>query len=155
MTPFKFELPIFQDQRGYFMQTFDLTVEQKTEQKFCQDNRSFSKKGVFRGLHYQFDPKMGKLVSCPFGKIVDFAYCLKTGQVYEFYLEKPNEFVYIPVDYAHGFLALEDSIVEYKCTAFYNKDGEAGISYEKIVDRLQKHCNIGEIIISERDKNFK
>ncbi len=127
---------IFRDERGYFTETYHKEAFEANgiPYDFVQDNQSFSTKGVLRGLHFQNEPfAQGKLVKVAKGKVLDIAVDLRKdsptfGQYRKFILTEANQNkVYIPVGFAHGFLALEDSIFTYKCTNFYHKESESGI----------------------------
>ncbi|MEA5257743.1 dTDP-4-dehydrorhamnose 3,5-epimerase [Arcicella aquatica] len=130
------EPSIFGDARGLFFEPFNSITwgEKGLPTNFVQDNQSFSYKGVLRGLHFQKgDYAQGKLVRAITGKVLDVAVDLRpdspTFKQWEFFEldAQTNKMVYIPVGFAHGFLALEDSIFAYKCTAGYNKASEGGI----------------------------
>ena len=104
---------------------------------FVQDNQSYSKQGVLRGLHFQKEPyAQGKLVSVAFGKVLDIAVDIRPssptfGQHYSCLLDdKKHNLLYVPEGMAHGFLALEPSLFVYKCTQFYHKGSEAGIIWD-------------------------
>jgi len=130
----------FADERGYFTETFresDLT-KVISDFKIKQVNESFSQKGVLRGLHFQWNPYMGKLVRVINGKIIDFFLDIRLnsstfGKISGFELtgnskDDKNTWIWIPVGFAHGLLALEDSTIEYLCTDEYNPNCEAGIN---------------------------
>jgi len=130
----------FLDNRGYFTETFresDLTKVIPSF-KIKQVNESFSKKGVMRGLHFQWNPYMGKLVRVINGKIIDYFLDIRLnsptfGKISGFELsgnstDSKNIWIWVPVGFAHGILALEDSIIEYLCTGEYSQSCEAGIS---------------------------
>ncbi|GJM62113.1 MULTISPECIES: dTDP-4-dehydrorhamnose 3,5-epimerase [Persicobacter] len=129
---------VFGDARGYFLESYseEKYMNAGIKEKFVQDNQSFSTKGVLRGLHFQRDPHaQGKLVRVVMGKVLDIAVDLRPdsstfGQWDSCILDaqKHNQF-YVPPGFAHGFLALEDSIFSYKCTNGYNKEAEGGIIY--------------------------
>jgi dTDP-4-dehydrorhamnose 3,5-epimerase len=127
---------LFEDSRGLFFESFNSISWKKLglPSEFVQDNQSFSSKGVLRGLHFQQGKHaQGKLVRVITGKVLDVAVDIRpespTFGQWEFYeLDgKTNKMVYIPEGFAHGFLAVEDSIFSYKCTAGYNKESEGGI----------------------------
>jgi len=126
----------YNDSRGYFRETFNQQqfLENTLETNFVQDNESFSWKGILRGLHYQKTPHtQGKLVRVISGKVQDVVVDLRPKsptfrQWMSFILDAhQGKMVYVPEGFAHGFLALEDSIFSYKCTSFYHKSAESGI----------------------------
>lgn len=130
---------IFGDSRGYFTETYKTSdFESKgIAGDFRQDNQSFSKKGVLRGLHFQRYPHaQGKLVRVVKGKIFDVGVDIrKNSPNYGNYIsailsEENMEMLWIPEGFAHGFLALEDSVVLYKATNEYNKESEDGIIWD-------------------------
>ena len=134
----------FMDHRGYFTETYrwiDFTKElYKTDipSKFVQANETWSRAGTFRGLHFQWNPYMGKLVRCISGHLIDFALDIRLnsptfGKILSYSLPSNEtmaeaEWIYVPPGFAHGTLLIEDSIVEYLCTGGYNGECEAGIS---------------------------
>lgn len=114
------------DQRGWFSEIFNfkkIQDECNLELRFIQDNISFSKKGVLRGLHYQFDNPQGKFLTVLQGEIFDVAVDLRRksstfGRWYGVELtESSNKSIWIPPGFAHGTLTLsETSLVSYKVT---------------------------------------
>lgn len=136
---YEFITPKFEDDRGHFSITFDEGAFEKAgvPTNFVQDNQSFSVKGTLRGLHYQHPPHaQGKLVRVIKGKvqdvIVDMRFGSPTfGQWKSFYVsEELGNQLYVPEGFAHGFLALEDSIFAYKCTRLYSKESEGGVRWD-------------------------
>jgi len=127
---------IFKDERGFFLETYNKIAFEKAgiHTAFIQDNQSFSTKGVLRGLHFQNPPfAQAKLVSVISGRVLDVAVDLRKGSAtYGKHAkvildaERRNMFL-VPEGFAHGFLALEDSIFSYKCSNVYNKESESGI----------------------------
>jgi len=120
-----FEPEIFSDERGFFMETFTQKFfEESIGEKiiFCQENESFSKKNVLRGLHYQISPfAQSKLVRVLSGEILDIAVDLrKNSQTYMHYVsvilsDENKKQLFIPQGFAHGFLVLsENAKVHYK-----------------------------------------
>ncbi len=149
---------VFPDQRGLFFESYNKKTfsDLGLELDFIQDNMSRSKKGVLRGLHFQKKPfEQGKLVSVILGKALDIAVDLrpdsKTYGYYQSFIldsERKN-MVYIPEGFAHGFLALEEVILTYKCTNIYNKASESGIIWND--PDLDIEWGISNPIISEKD----
>lgn len=135
----------FTDHRGYFTETYrksDLLNSDEVPflkgENFFQANESFSFKGAFRGLHFQWNPYMGKLVRPVTGHLMDFALDIRKnsptlGKIigYDMPVNREDdysEWIWIPPGFAHGILLLEDSLVEYLCTGEYSQGCEAGIS---------------------------
>ena len=125
----------YNDNRGFFQETFNLNIKNLLGTEFVQDNESYSKKGVIRGMHYQWDSPMGKLVRCSYGNIMDVVVDIRKnskffGEVYYFNLSSDKgNLLWVPPGFAHGFESLSDfSMVAYKCTTYYNKDGESGLN---------------------------
>lgn len=137
---FILEPTIFEDSRGYFFESFnEKKFEEITGKKihFVQDNESHSKKGVLRGLHYQYgDAAQAKLVRVLKGSVLDVAVDLRKksptfGQYESIILsEKNKKQFFIPRGFAHGFLVLEEgTLFNYKCDNFYSKASEKGVLY--------------------------
>jgi dTDP-4-dehydrorhamnose 3,5-epimerase len=111
----------YPDNRGYFFETFNFNKFAEAgifpeNTSFCQDNESFSRQGVIRGLHFQREPySQGKLVRVPFGQVIDVAVDLrKDSPTYGKYLmqqldDVDKEIMWVPAGLAHGFVALKDS----------------------------------------------
>tara|TARA_R100000808_G_scaffold12465_1_gene31019 strand:+ start:4798 stop:5343 length:546 start_codon:yes stop_codon:yes gene_type:complete len=130
---------VLEDSRGYFFESFN---KQKFHDlgitaDFLQDNQSLSQKGVLRGLHFQSPPySQAKLVRAIHGSILDVAVDIRKdsktyGEYSSHILSAQNKkMLYIPDGFAHGFLTLENNtIVQYKCSALYNKESEGGIRW--------------------------
>ncbi len=114
--------------------------------------RSFSRKGVFRGLHVQMAPSaQTKVIRVVSGAIVDVvvdvadpALELKTTT-----LTPADGWVRIEAQYAHGFYALEDTLFEYVCDGGYDEASEQARS---IADRLPKLLGVDTVILSDKDR---
>jgi dTDP-4-dehydrorhamnose 3,5-epimerase len=122
------ESPLYEDQRGFFMETYQANkfAEKGITGRFVQDNHSGSKQGVLRGLHYQIRQPQGKLVRVIVGEIFDVAVDLRRssptfGQWAGHLLSAENCLqVWIPPGFAHGFYVLSDwAEVIYKTTDYY------------------------------------
>lgn len=160
---FVIEPKIIQDERGYFMESFnERTFQEGVGQNvhFVQDNQSFSTKGVLRGLHYQTaEYAQAKLVRVLQGEVLDVAVDIrpesKTFGQYEAVVltaENQTQF-FIPRGFAHGFLVLsETATFFYKCDNFYNKTSEGGIIYNDEIIGIDWNFNTEKLIISEKDK---
>ncbi|MBA4291552.1 dTDP-4-dehydrorhamnose 3,5-epimerase [bacterium] len=129
---------IFGDDRGFFLETYNTEklAAQNFPHVFVQDNMSMSRRGVLRGLHYQWPLPQGKLVQCIQGEIWDVALDIREGsptfgQWHAEILNHENRnALYIPEGFAHGFAVLsETALVAYKCTAPYRAEQDAGIIY--------------------------
>ncbi|OED30161.1 dTDP-4-dehydrorhamnose 3,5-epimerase [Methanosphaera sp. WGK6] len=159
------ETQVFGDERGYFMETYqkDVFDEAGLEFNFVQDNQSRSKKGVLRGLHFQYTQPQGKLVRVIKGEVFDVAVDLRKdsptyGKWEGVILSEENKKqFYIPEGFAHGFVVLSD-IAEftYKCTDFYKADDEGGIKWDDPEIGIKWPIDdIDEIILSEKDQKWK
>ncbi|HEN21134.1 MAG TPA: dTDP-4-dehydrorhamnose 3,5-epimerase [Desulfobacteraceae bacterium] len=129
---------VFSDDRGYFLETYHRAKykESGIEYEFVQDNRSHSRHGVLRGLHYQLQNAQGKLVYVVRGEIFDVAVDIRRGSPYfgrwfGAYLSSENSRqIFVPEGFAHGFCVLSKTAdVIYKCTDFYSPGDEYGISW--------------------------
>lgn len=153
----------FTDHRGYFYESYKKsTFDQKYDIKeiFVQDNHSFSCKNTIRGLHYQWQEPMGKLVRASQGAIMDVVVDIRSksekyGTVYKYELSSENGHqLYVPPGFAHGFICLTDTAsVLYKCTSEYNSHGESGINpFDKTLN-IDWGIEKEKCIISEKDAN--
>ena len=147
----------YADHRGYFTECFSRELNQELAEIFYQDNLSFSKKGVIRGLHFQWDKPMGKLVQAVTGKIIDYVVDIRMGSPtlgkwwsYELSEENKN-ILWVPPGYAHGFEAIEDSHVMYKCSSYYNREGESGINIWDSTFKIPYITDKKDAIISDKD----
>lgn len=163
-----FEPRVFGDDRGWFMESFNQQVFEQalTERgldvpKFVQDNHSFSKKGVLRGLHYQLNPHaQGKLVRVVQGRAWDVAVDIRKdsetfGQWVGVELSGENhKQFWIPAGFAHGFIALEDNTqFLYKTTDYYSKECERSILWNDSVLKIEwPLSDIDELIVSHKDQ---
>jgi len=150
---------VYGDDRGHFFESFNSEIwkAQGLTSEFVQDNQSFSKKGVIRGLHFQNAPHaQGKLVRVIMGKVLDIAVDLRPesptfGKYELFELDAENgNMVYIPEGFAHGFAALEDSIFQYKCTGLYHKASEGGLRWDD--PSLNIPWGVANPIVSDKDQ---
>lgn len=162
---FVVEPTIFEDNRGYFMETFQENdfKEAGHDLTFVQDNQSKSSKGVLRGLHLQLRYPQGKLVRVIKGEVFDVGVDLRGdsptyGKWYGEILSEDNKKqLYIPPKFAHGFLVLSDEAeFLYKCTEFYHGEDESGIKWNDEDIAIDWPLDgIDEIILSEKDKEWK
>ena len=126
------------DDRGFFMETYrqDNFRDFGLPTEWVQDNHSRSSKGVLRGLHFQWDPPMSKLMRVTSGAAFLVAVDIRKGSPnlgkwfgMEVSAENKKQ-VYAPYGFARGFCALTDGCeVQYKCTGIYNSGAESGIYY--------------------------
>lgn len=147
----------FDDQRGWFSEVYRKEWFDELRVEFVQDNVSFSKKQILRGMHYQTVPGQAKFVSVLKGKIFDVIVDIrKNSQNFKkwtgFELSAENgKQLFIPVGFAHGFVALEDAIVSYKVSSYFDPETEKSFRYDD--PSIQIDWPIKEVILSERDRN--
>jgi dTDP-4-dehydrorhamnose 3,5-epimerase len=133
-----FERRVFRDERGVFSEVWRENAYRAAgiRESFVQDNVSFSQAGVLRGLHYQLGKPQGKLVSVPYGRAFDVAVDIRRGSPtfgrwFGAELSADNgRQLYLPPGYAHGFYAIEDCVVQYKCTAYFHAAGDAVLRWD-------------------------
>ncbi len=135
----------FHDGRGYFTEPFrrgDIAAHPGTaflgKTAFPQSNESFSRAGVLRGLHFQWNPYMGKLVRTLRGRMIDLALDIRKGSPTfgkAFAYEMPSapdrphgEWIWVPPGFAHGNIFTEDTSIEYFCTGEYSPGCEGCVS---------------------------
>ena len=150
---------IFQDSRGFFMETFreDQFKAAGLPSQFVQDNHSRSEKGVVRGLHFQWDPPMGKLMRVTVGSAFLVAVDIRKGSPTcgqwfgtEASAENRRQ-VWAPASFARGFCVLSDfAEIQYKCTGLYNNRAESGIRWND--PQLGIEWPVVQPILSEKDR---
>ena len=132
------EPAVYGDSRGYFLETWNQAryVEAGLPEVFVQDNLSYSRRGVLRGLHFQHPHSQGKLVQVLSGEVFDVAVDIRVGSptfgrwIGENLSAANHKQLYIPPGFAHGFCVISDTVVfSYKCTDYYSPDCEAGVIY--------------------------
>lgn len=162
---FVIEPTIFKDDRGYFFESFNHREFCKAigqEVNFVQDNQSYSKKGVLRGLHFQKgEHAQAKLVSVLDGRIQDVVVDLRKnsptfGEHLSIELDNENKRqLFVPRGFAHGFLTLSESArVLYKCDNYYDKSAEGGIRFDCPELNIMWTLNSNDLQLSEKDKNL-
>ena len=154
----------FHDERGWLCESYNkkIFIENGIDIEFIQEKHSFSKKNVFRGLHYQKTPfQQHKLVRCSYGSIYDVVVDIRPdsptfGKYEAFTLTSDNsELLYIPHGIAHGFLTLSDEVYfSYMISGEFNKEYDTGIFFADPIINIRWPKNIEEFIISEKDKNL-
>lgn len=160
------EPTVYEDERGWFMESFNenrFHAELKklglpVPRPFIQDNHSFSKKGVLRGLHFQKEPAaQGKLVRVVSGAVFDVAVDIRLGSesygswVGEILSASNKRMLWIPEGFAHGFLSLEENTeVLYKATDYYSKENEQSIRWDDPAFNVN-WPDLGRLIVSEKD----
>ena len=155
---------VFKDERGCFFESFNEKEfkEKVADIDFVQDNESHSKYGVIRGLHFQKGEfAQSKLVRVVKGEVIDVAVDIrpesKTFGTYCWaHLSEENKRqFFIPKGFAHGFVSLrDDTIFQYKCDNFYNKESEGSIFFadETIGIPWVTWVNFSDITVSEKDR---
>ncbi|MBE9215525.1 dTDP-4-dehydrorhamnose 3,5-epimerase [Plectonema cf. radiosum LEGE 06105] len=131
------EPQVFHDDRGFFFEAFNFkkfTEKTSINLNFVQDNHSYSKQNVLRGLHYQIQQPQGKLVRAVVGSIFDVAVDIRKSSPtfgkwvgYEISALNKRQ-IWIPPGFAHGFVVLSEvAEVIYKTTDYYAPQGERTI----------------------------
>lgn len=153
---------IFEDNRGTFFEVFrkkELSDFLGYEVDFVQENKSLSKKGVLRGLHFQKgDSAQAKLVSVQKGSVVDVIVDIRPdsesfGEYIKVNLsDLNNKSIFIPKGLAHGFVALSNNVIfTYLCDNYYNPLMESGILYNDADLAIDWGFSLSELIVSEKD----
>jgi dTDP-4-dehydrorhamnose 3,5-epimerase len=151
---------IFRDSRGLFLETYNqrLMSEAGLPDTWVQDNYSFSKKNVLRGIHYQVTQPQGKLIRVTQGTVLDVAVDLRRsssafGNHAAFELSDENgKMLWIPPGFGHGFLVLSDVAgFAYKVTDYYSPAGERTIVWNDPDLAIPWPIAAGEAIVSEKD----
>lgn len=151
---------IFTDARGFFLETYNERsfAELGIGERFVQDNQSYSKSGVLRGLHFQVEQAQGKLVRAVAGEVFDVAVDLRKGSVTfgkwaGTRLSSMNlHMIWIPKGFAHGFYTLSDTAeVAYKVTDFYAPQHERTLLWNDPDIGIEWPLR-GEPILSDKDR---
>ena len=149
---------VYEDHRGFFMEAYraDEFGKLGLPDRFVQDNHSGSSRGVVRGLHFQWDPPMGKLMRATVGTAFAVAVDIRKGsptlgQWFGRELSAQNRLqIWAPAGFARGFCALSDHVeVQYKCTGTYNRDTESGILWND--PRVGIDWPLEDATLSEKD----
>lgn len=150
----------FKDQRGLFTELFKFQhlKDQGFELNVKQVNFSRSAKNILRGIHFQYDPPMGKMMRVVRGEAFLVAVDLrkKSPTLGKWYGRRMNgddiEWLWAPGSFARGFCALSDTAeIEYLTSAEYNKNGEAGIRWND--PEIGIEWPVADPILSDKDKN--
>ncbi len=154
---------VYGDERGFFLESYKKSefIANGIIEEFVQDNHSKSVFAVLRGLHYQLQPKaQAKLIKCIKGRIFDVAVDIRKdsstyGKWVGYELSEENKFMlYIPVGFAHGFLALSSECeLIYKTTGEYSQEHDRGILFNDSSIGINWPKIEGDLILSEKDRN--
>ncbi|MGB0525969.1 MAG: dTDP-4-dehydrorhamnose 3,5-epimerase [Flammeovirgaceae bacterium] len=165
-TPFEglyvIEPRVFEDHRGFFYESYSMKhLEAVTGESLCfvQDNHSYSKQYVLRGMHFQEPPHdQVKIVRVVHGEVLDVVIDIRKssktfGQYYKIKLSATNrKQLYIPVGFAHGFLVLSETAeFVYKCSNFYHPESENGLAFDDPTINIDWGMPSEHFILSEKD----
>lgn len=157
------ESAYYPDDRGYFSELTNVMHWKEFGFEPCAQNLSCNAPGVLRGLHAQV-PLQAKLVRCVYGRIVDVAVDARPGsptfgQHVMALLDSPTKALFIPQGFLHGFLSLNNAVVEYLVDNPYNErrqigvnplDPGLGIIWNKYGEAYGR--GPGQMILSEKDR---
>lgn len=157
-----FEPRVFEDERGYFFESFNLKNFKASTGlvvNFVQDNQSKSDYGVLRGLHFQKgDFAQAKLVRVLSGAVLDVVVDIRKnsptfGQYFSIELSAANrKQLFVPHGFAHGFVVLSESAeFFYKCDNYYSPQHEGGIFYDSKVLQIDWKIPVEKLTISQKD----
>lgn len=153
---------VFEDSRGFFSETFrtDQFKALGLPSEFVQDNHSRSARGVLRGLHFQWDPPMGKLMRVTVGRAFLVAVDIRKesptlGKWVGIEASAENRrSVWAPAGFARGFCALtEPTEIQYKCTGLYNSKAESAIRWDDPTIGIK--WPLADVLVSEKDRNAR
>jgi dTDP-4-dehydrorhamnose 3,5-epimerase len=152
---------VVHDIRGFFMETYHQKKfsELGITDVFVQDNHSCSAKGTLRGLHYQLRHPQAKLCRVVDGQALDVAIDIRLGSptfgkwTSVLLSAKSQNQIYIPSGFAHGFVALTDSVqFLYKCSDFYDPSDEYGIIWND--QQVGISWGVANPVVSEKDAKY-
>ena len=150
---------IFRDGRGFFSETFraDQFGLLGLPTEFVQDNHSRSTKGVVRGLHFQWNPPMGKLMRVTLGSAFLVAVDIRKGSptlgrwAGVVASDENRRQVWAPAGFARGFCVLSDvAEIQYKCTGIYNSQAESGILWND--PQIGIEWPLTDVQLSDKDR---
>ncbi|MBC8082879.1 MAG: dTDP-4-dehydrorhamnose 3,5-epimerase [Hymenobacter sp.] len=151
---------VFGDARGAFFESFStrLVEQAGVRHEWVQDNQSSSARGVLRGLHFQRPPHaQAKLVRVAQGRALDVVVDIRrNSETYGQHLlveldARRYNVLYVPVGFAHGFVALEDdTLFLYKCSDYYQPTAEGGLRWND--PALGISWNLDDALISDKDQ---
>jgi len=157
------EPTLFEDKRGYFYELFNYEKLNEYIGHFniIQVNKSKSKRGVLRGLHFQKPPyNQAKIIGVIKGVILDVIVDIRTdsptfGQHQEFVLDDKEMLqLYVPRGFAHGFVVLSrNTIFQYIVDNSYAPKYDTGIVYND--ETLNIDWELNKVIVNDKDKNLK
>ncbi len=151
---------VFSDERGFFTEVFraDLFAELGLPTAFVQDNHSGSVQNTLRGLHFQYDPPMAKLMRVTSGRAFLMAVDIRPGsptlgEWFGIESEAGDGLqVFAPAGFARGFCVLSEwGEIQYKCTGIYNQAGESGILWSDPAIGIT--WPVSDPILSDKDRN--
>jgi len=170
----------FCDHRGYFTEHYRKSdfanhpdMDFMRDVEFVQFNESCSQEGTVRGLHFQWNPYMGKLVRTLSGRMVDMVLDIRKGSptfgkiiLYDMHANNGNdysEWIWVPPGFAHGNFFTENTLIEYFCSGEYSPECEAGISplaedidwslCDRELKKLFDDIAHTTVLITDKDKN--
>ncbi|MGQ9688054.1 MAG: dTDP-4-dehydrorhamnose 3,5-epimerase [Desulfobaccales bacterium] len=155
------EPKVFRDGRGHFLEIFQARryPEHGMPAAFVQDNLSYSRRGVIRGLHYQLQFPQGKLIMPLIGEIWDVVVDIRRGSpTFGKWLAVPLRAadcrqLYVPPGFAHGFAVQgEEALVLYKCTDFYHPEDERGVIWDD--PDLEIPWPVVAPLLSDKDRQY-
>lgn len=158
------EPTVLEDERGLFFECYNEEILNKVSHyktNFVQENHSFSKANILRGLHYQIKKSQGKLLRVVNGKIYDVAVDLRKNSptfkhwVGEFISSENKRSIWIPPGFAHGFYVISTSAdVIYKVTEPYTPEYERTIAWNDMTLNISWPINT-QPILSAKDQQGK
>jgi dTDP-4-dehydrorhamnose 3,5-epimerase len=156
---------VFEDERGFFVEVFraDGFAELGLPAAFVQLNHSRSRKGVLRGLHFQWEPPMGKLMRVTLGSAFLVAVDIRKGsptlgQWFGMEVSAQNKKqIWAPAGFARGFYVLSDyTELQYLCTGVYNNRSESGIRWNDPGLAIHWPVPVGtEPVLSDKDQKAR
>lgn len=154
---------LYTDERGYFLELLreEALRAHLPAGHFVQENGSRSRRGVLRGLHFQWPHAQGKLVQVTRGAVFDVVVDVRRaspdfGRWHGLVLDDvAHRQLYVPPGFAHGFLTLSESAdVLYHCTDYYHPEAEQGIAWDDPDLGIAWPDAGVELILSDKDKQL-
>jgi dTDP-4-dehydrorhamnose 3,5-epimerase len=148
-------LQVFGDERGSFAETFRRDWFPMINWDALQMNRSISRAGVLRGLHYHLNQVdywllLDGRIRVGLADLRASSPTYKTGAVLELDATQPTG-LFIPEGVAHGFYSLTPMTLLYVVNQYYNGGAdERGVAWDD--PALGVAWGVPDPVLSERDR---
>jgi len=151
---------VFGDARGYFLESWQQRryAEHGMVEGFVQDNQSYSRRGVLRGMHIQHPHAQGKLIAVLVGEVFDAVVDVRRGSPWfsrwtgAVLSGDTKRQLWVPPGFAHGFYVLSnEALFSYKCTDYYHAEHEFSVRWDDPAIGIEWPLS-GPVVLSAKDR---